>query len=155
MEYEEHLEIFLEAGGDAHARHLYGEPVKPEGYDEYKKQQEEITIVQREASNNGNDSKNTKVIAAAEVTGYEFDKDGVPKFLTADDVYMGNVNPDWERSHLKPIENKTENIIKEPSNNDREGFDYDEDVIPAYLNAHDRHEGNVNPAWIAKHETKI
>lgn len=43
-DYELHLQMFIDAGADSHARHLYGEPIKPEGYDEYKKAEKEKTL---------------------------------------------------------------------------------------------------------------
>lgn len=154
LDYELHLQMFLDAGGDAHARHLYGEPQKPEGYDDYKKMQEDLKNSQEVNAPVIKIKSNVeKVFVEEEIKGYELDKDGVPKYLTAHDVYMGNINPAWEIKHNQPVENKIE---KKNSTGkiEKEGYDYDEDGIPAYLNAHDRHEGNINPEWLAKHGNK-
>jgi len=155
LDYEQHLQMFLEAGGDAHARHLYGEPQKPEGYDEYKKMQEDLKKSQEVNSPSAETKPNImKPIIEVEIKGYEFDKDGIPKYLTADDVYMGNINPAWEKKHTKPVDEylpPTKNKTNEPSS---WGLNVDEDGIPQFLSVHDRHEGNINPIWAAKHLKK-
>ncbi len=151
LDYEQHLEIFLDAGGDAHARHMYGEPIKPEGYDEWKKMQAELKASEEVNAPIG-EIKTKKVVESVEVKGYEFDEDGIPKYLTADDVYMGNINPEWEKKHNQPEKKEIPANLNKNNEPSTWGLNLDEDGIPQYLTIHDRHEGNVNPEWAAKHQ---
>jgi hypothetical protein len=41
IDYELHLQMFIDAGTNAHARHEVGEPKKPAGYDEYEQAEKE------------------------------------------------------------------------------------------------------------------
>jgi len=96
-EYEQHLQMFIDYGADAHARHLVGEPIKPEGYDEYKAAQEQL-ILQKQKQEA---QKKQKLSENYEVKGYLFDAEGVSQYLTADDYYNGIENPEWEKKHGK------------------------------------------------------
>jgi hypothetical protein len=142
------LEIFMYYGADAHARHLVGEPVKPEGYDEWKATQEKELPKKEELS-----PKIPKIktpFPEVEIKGYEFDAEGIPRYLNADDVYMGFENSEWVKKYHK--EEPKEIVPRKEYPNEKEGVNYDEEGIPMYLTKRDCHEGEVNPAWIAKHE---
>jgi hypothetical protein len=147
LDYEQHLQMFFDYGADAHARHLVGEPLKPEGYDAWKIQQD------KELPKKEKPQENTKKIAKplpeVAIKGYEFDAEGVPRYLTADDVYNGNENPAWVKKHEKK---EYEDIVRKVYPDEKEGINYDEEGIPMYLTKEAYHFGEVNPAWIAKHE---
>lgn len=163
IDYELHLRMFIDAGADAHARHLYGEPKKPEGYDEYKALQnpENQVVENKENSFLYVEFINRLAITEKEKEtnieqGLLFDTEGIPQYLSADDYYNGFENPEWIKKHQKkeekpvthkPAENK-------PAQNEKLGINYDEDGIPEYLNAECYHFGEANPEWLEKHENK-
>lgn len=153
IDYELHLQMFLDAGAGAHARHEVGEPKKPAGYDEYKAKQHHhnqtietpkdsfsyVKFVENIAKNS-TENKNE---------GLLFDKEGIPQYLNADDHYNGIENPEWKKKYcketLKPATHKS-------IENENPGINFDEDGIPEYLNANDRYYGIANPEWVEKHE---
>lgn len=138
-------------GGEAHANHEVGKCVKPEGYDEYKAEQTKL-LLGNEIKNEKKNEKKKKIIQNYEVKGYEFDKDGIPRYLTADDVYNGVQNPEWLKKHEK-IEEMTKKIpIQKSQETQKLGINYDADGIPEYLNAECYHFGEANPEWLKKHE---
>ncbi len=152
IDYELNLEMFIAYGADAHARHLVGEPIKPEGYDEYQAAKEKLWL--KNEKKETKNQKKEKITETYEVKGYEFDTDGIPKYLTADDVYNGIVNPEWLKKHEKVVLKPATRKISEnkPTQNEKLGINYDEDGIPEYLDAECRHFGEVNPEWLKKHE---
>jgi hypothetical protein len=144
--YELHLQMFLDYGGDAHARYMVGEPIKPEGYDEYKAEQEKLAKKNEEKK----EEKQTKPLPEAEVEGYEFDTEGVPRYLTAHDVYMGFENPEWVKKHeLKPIQMRKEQQEQETEKDEEVYNRYS--GLEKYLSEDDRKNGIINPEWIAEH----
>lgn len=99
IDYELHLQIFIDAGADAHARHLYGEPIKPEGYDEYKGlQNPENQVIKNKSKGvsyiENQPTQNKKV-------GINYDKDGIPEYLDAESYHFGEANPEWLKKHDK------------------------------------------------------
>ncbi len=156
-EYEQHLQMFIDYGADAHARHLVGEPVKPEGYDEYKAAQEQLPLQKQKKAA----QKIQKPIENYEVKGYLFDAEGVPQYLTADDHYNGIENPEWTKKHTKietkPYAAKDENTSEQSLENKIKNggwHNYDEDGVPEFLNYDDRYNGVVNPEWEKKQGKK-
>jgi hypothetical protein len=163
IDYELHLQMFIDAGADAHARHLYGEPKKPEGYDEYiASLNPDNQVIKREKDYFSYvDFIKRLEIAEKEKEqnlekGLLFDSEGIPQYLSADDHYNGIENPEWTKKHAKkqekpitqkPVENK-------PTQNKKLGINYDKDGIPEYLDAECYHFGEVNPEWAKKHESK-
>lgn len=153
IDYELNLKMFIDYGADAHARHLVGEPIKPEGYDEYKVVQEKLLL-----KNEKKETKNQKIeqiTETYEVKGYVFDADGIPEYLTADDVYNGRQNPEWLKKHTKPeaeakpqtkLEKtiKDEKVMEEVVYNRYSGLE-------KYLSESDRQKDIVNPEWIMEH----
>jgi hypothetical protein len=161
IDYELHLQIYNEAlwrYGEAHAKHEVGEPKKPEGYD--------VFLASQNTDNQIIDNKNkafsyVEFVNQLEVSekekeqstekGINYDAEGIPEYLTADDYYNGRQNSAWvqkhEKSTLKPA-------IRPTVESEKLGINYDEDGIPEYLTAEARHFGEVNPAWAEKHEKK-
>lgn len=84
-EYEEHLAQFnyeVSTNGLAHARYMWGEPIKPIEYDDYKAGKYHIPKVVKE-----------------EKAGINYDADGVPEFLNANDKFNGYQNPEWLKKY--------------------------------------------------------
>jgi hypothetical protein len=150
-DYELHLRMFIDAGADTHAKHLYGEPNKPIGYDEYKAEQEKLLLKNQNTDEQViiKKSKQEKSILEEIKEGLLFDGDGIPQYLNADDYYNGLENPIWVVKHKKPA---LKPAIHTTIENEKMGFNYDEDGIPEYLNADDRYYGIANPEWLKKHE---
>jgi hypothetical protein len=152
LEYEQHLQMFLDYGSNDHARREVGEPVKPEGYDAWKAKQGKS----QEKKDGFSDFSFVKLMERletekeADAVGYELDSEGVARYLTADDAYNGIENPVWTQKHLKE-ESKPATYQKDP--NEKEGVNYDEEGIPEYLTKEAYHFGEVNPAWLEKHES--
>jgi hypothetical protein len=148
LEYEQHLQIFIDYGANDHARREVGEPIKPDGYDAWKAIQEK-EVLQKEELPKKTEKLKTP-LPEVEVKGYEFDAEGIPRYLTAHDVYMGFENAEWVKKHeLKPAQNR-----KEQQN---EQTQQDEEVynrysgLEKYLSEDDRKKGIINPEWIAEH----
>lgn len=154
--YEYHLQCFNEAK-DAYERNFIDEPEKPEGYDEYKAAQEQLLLQKQKKAA----QKTQKPSENYEVKGYEFDAEGIPRYLTADDYYNGIENPEWTKKHTK-IETKSyiakeDNTSEQPLENKIKNggwHNYDEDGVPEFLNYDDRYNGVVNPEWEKKHGKK-
>jgi hypothetical protein len=174
IDYELHLQMYNDAlwrGGMAYARHEVGEPIKPEGYDEYKASQNtDNQVVVNELKDKKDsgfsyiDFINRLEIAEKELNtekGLFYDEDGIPQYLSADDHYNGIENPEWLKKHTK-TKKETETkpqIQKEASNlQDKIKYggwhNYDEDGVPEYLSYADRYDGIVNPEWLKKHGNK-
>lgn len=228
IDYEFELQMFMHYGADAHARYMVGEPIKPEGYDEYKKAEKEkifqvyenelatfLRLNVRESVTNeaikpkkpeGYDTYKKEVklqtfkdydlklikyhraidnnekeipeepkkpegyaeyvenynkqflggftVETVEVDitkGYVFDAEGIPQYLSADDVYNGIENPEWTKKHKKPEVKPY--VHKEESNKEEE----DEEVynrysgLSKYLSESDRKNGIINLEWIMEH----
>ncbi len=142
--YDYHLKCFNEAK-EAYERHVIEEPTKPKGYDEYQAKlkanlQEKLFLQQVETKSNTKE-------------GINYDQDGVPEYLTADDQYNGIQNPEWVKKHEKVLQKTTTHrkIENQPKQNTKVGINYDEDGIPEYLDAECYHFGEVNPEWLKKH----
>jgi hypothetical protein len=165
IDYELHLQMFIDAGADAHARHLYGEPIKPEGYDEYKTLQNADNQIVKNKNNEFSYVDFIKRLEIAEKEkeqnleqGLLFDSEGIPQYLSADDHYNGIENPEWTKKHPKKVEKPSvleEKTKKESKIKRNDWHEYDEDGIPQYLNYHDRYNGDVNPEWLKKHEPDL
>lgn len=167
-EYEQHLAMFNDAlsMSEAHALHLCGRPIKPEGYDEWKKLQPLTELEQRikeyeerkkeKEDQRRKEQQKTNIISTQNYTGgYEHDENGIPKYLTAHDRYMGDVNPEWEKKQPKKSDQTQETTqIRETNPNEKEGVNYDDEGIPEYLTQEAYRFGEANPAWLAKHEPK-
>jgi hypothetical protein len=159
-EYEDHLAMFNDAANSnsyEHAVHLVGLPIKPEGYDEYVKlkDSDKETVSGTNSNSVNKINKINKIIKEKEhdtevqpEPGINYDADGVPEYLSADDYYNGYINPVWEAKHQKKDEKK---ILRKDTPEGKQGFNYDADGIPEYLNADDRYNGIANPAWIKKY----
>ncbi len=231
IDYELELQMFIYYGADAHARHLVGEPIKPKGYDEYKKAEKEkiFQVYENELATflrlNAGESVTNEAIKPQKPEGYDtykkeeklqtfkdydlklikyhraidnnekdipeepkkpegyaeyvenynkqflggftvetvevditkgyvFDAEGIPQYLTADDVYNGIENPEWLKKHKKPeitpYTHKKETIKEGKATEEEEVYNR-YSGLEKYLSETDRQKGIINPEWIMVH----
>lgn len=143
-EYELHLQMFIDYGADAHARHQVGEPKKPEGYDRYKAEQE-----------------------AKKIADFKYYEYHLRCFNEAKDAYerhlieeperpkdYDNYKAEQEKLLLQERKKEVPQNQKLSENYEVKGYVFDADGIPQYLTADDHYNGIENPEWTKKH-TKI
>ncbi len=87
--YDYHSKCFNEAK-DAYERHVIEEPIKPKGYDVYRKAQDKLLLKKQKVQANQNVAQK----------GINYDPEGIPEYLSADDHYNGRQNPEWVKKHL-------------------------------------------------------
>lgn len=176
IDYELHLQMFIEAGADAHARYEVGEPKKPEGYDEYKKAEKEkvFQAYENELATflrlNVDESVTNGAIKPKKPEGYDvYKKEAILQTFKDYDLKL--------IKYHRAIDNNEKIIPEEPKK--PEGYDeyvenynkqflggfteevdttkgllFDAEGIPQYLSADDHYNGFENPAWTKKHQKK-
>jgi hypothetical protein len=174
IDYELHLQMFIEAGADAHARYEVGEPKKPAGYDIYKQAEKEKVF---QAYENelatflrlyADDSVTNGAIKPKKPEGYDqYKKEEILKTFREYDLKLikyhraiDNNEKDIPEEPIKPegyveyVENYmkqrvghfTDDFTEKPT-----GMLFDADGIPQYLSADDHYNGIENPVWTKKH----
>ncbi|KOY85868.1 hypothetical protein AD998_06675 [bacterium 336/3] len=156
IDYELHLQMFIDYGADEHAKHLVGEPIKPEGYDEYKALQNNQNQIIENKKDTFSYTKFTEKLEEHftekdSTEGINYDEEGIPQYLTTDDHYKGIENPVWVKKYTKKDPKPT---THKDIPNEKLGINYDEDGIPEYLTTEAYHFGEVNPEWLKKHKKK-
>lgn len=178
IDYELHLQMFIEAGADAHARYEVGEPKKPEGYDEYKKAEKEkvFQAYENELATflrlNAEKSVTNGAIKPKKPEGYDtYIKEAILQTFKDYDLKLikyhraiDNNEKDIPEEPKKPegYDEYVENYIKQRLDighfteevDITKGLLFDAEGIPQYLSADDHYNGIENPEWTKKHQKK-